>query len=774
MINRRFKKLFVALFFICFLYFFLKYGFEQKEDIESPFGHSLDRNFDRIRAKKHREPNPSSEITGEAAIWEAVKKQSTTTESQDDKILREFLEQKKTSEVAEPSVNKLQSLIQKRRRRNQNNIRNSLKNVTNSINKVDIDKIVEEIMAKFGTGKVTSDKPTEMKMYEKLDSAESKEGTRLEIVTSHTKTEEPDANSGEIDNTEAANNNAEEQETKNDVTEDPAAIKQPEQEELERLEQTVQENLQTDPIKSQEKPPFLPEAEPPLPPDLKTDLGEYGRPVTLPPDLPDNIKQLVDDGWKQHQFNEYISNLISVKRSLLDFRSDYCHDNHKSYMKDLPPVSIIIVFYNEAWSTLLRTIHSVIDRTPNKLIKEILLVDDYSDMPHLKAQLDDYVKESEFEKIRVLRNAKREGLIRARNRGAKYAKANILVFLDSHIECTNGWLEPLVDRIANNKTSIAVPVIEQINDETFELQPRDRSHFVSLGGFGWNLQFRWFYMKSTDRKHPEAPISSPTLAGGLFAISADFFKHVGMYDPGLELWGGENLELSFKTWMCGGHIQMVPCSHVGHVFRKKSPYEWSDNVDIFRRNSMRVANVWMDDYIKFYKAAAGPDDIDFGDISDRVKLRKNLKCNDFSWYLKNVYPERSIPSDQIAYGQIQNLGYNKTMCLDGKADKATPFLSVFKCHGKGGTQYWEYNGEIYRDNYCVTYDAHDLMTKHCRKLDKQTFMYEPSTQHLILKSNVKCLEMTKDFNLSIEKCDKKNEAQKWKLENFDSKKLEKL
>ena len=34
--------------------------------------------------------------------------------------------------------------------------------------------------------------------------------------------------------------------------------------------------------------------------------------------------------------------------------------------------------------------------------------------------------------------------------------------------------------------------------------------------------------------------------------------------------------------------------------------------------------------------------------------------------------------------------------------------------------------------------------------------------------------MTKDFNLSIEKCDEKNEAQKWKMENFDSKKLEKL
>ena len=131
--------------------------------------------------------------------------------------------------------------------------------------------------------------------------------------------------------------------------------------------------------------------------------------------------------------------------------------------------------------------------------------------------------------------------------------------------------------------------------------------------------------------------------------------------------------------MCGGNIQMIPCSHVGHVYRKKSPYEWSNNVDIFRKNCMRVASVWMDEYAQFYKYATGFDDIDYGDITDRIKLRKELECKDFSWYLNNVYPERSIPSDQIAYGKIQNLGYNSTMCLDGKADKTSAFLSTFKC-----------------------------------------------------------------------------------------------
>lgn len=106
-----------------------------------------------------------------------------------------------------------------------------------------------------------------------------------------------------------------------------------------------------------------------------TDPGEYGAGVKLSPNIPEEIKKMVHEGYDRHGFNAFVSNMISLDRKLNDTRPEVCKNR---IYTDLPQCSIIIPFHNEEWSLLLRTVHSVMNRSPNEYIEEILLVDDSS------------------------------------------------------------------------------------------------------------------------------------------------------------------------------------------------------------------------------------------------------------------------------------------------------------------------------------------------------------------------------------------------------------
>ena len=94
-------------------------------------------------------------------------------------------------------------------------------------------------------------------------------------------------------------------------------------------------------------------------------------------------KEKIAMGWKDHAFNQYVSNMILIHRSSPDPRDEWCKAPDRN-LKDLPATSVVVCFHNEAWSTLLRTVHSIMSRSPTHLLKEIILVDDASTMEHLK------------------------------------------------------------------------------------------------------------------------------------------------------------------------------------------------------------------------------------------------------------------------------------------------------------------------------------------------------------------------------------------------------
>uniref|UniRef100_A0AAY4CHN8 Polypeptide N-acetylgalactosaminyltransferase n=1 Tax=Denticeps clupeoides TaxID=299321 RepID=A0AAY4CHN8_9TELE len=323
------------------------------------------------------------------------------------------------------------------------------------------------------------------------------------------------------------------------------------------------------------------------------------------------------DPYARNKFNQVESDKLRMDRNVPDTRHDHCR--HKQWKSDLPSSSVVITFHNEARSALLRTVVSVLKKSPAHLVKEIILVDDYSDNSEDGALL------GKIEKVRVLRNDRREGLMRSRVRGADAATAGVLTFLDSHCECNEHWLEPLLERVAEDKKRVVSPIIDVINMDNFQ--------YVG---------------------------ASADLKGGRCCCPLSVFSYLlGKYDMMMDVWGGENLEISFRVWQCGGSLEIIPCSRVGHVFRKQHPYTFpGGSGTVFARNTRRAAEVWMDEFKNFYYAA--------------VPSARNV-------------PYGKVPDHQdIAFGALQQ-GSN---CLDTLGHFADGVVGIYECHNAGGNQEW--------------------------------------------------------------------------------------
>uniref|UniRef100_A0A673CWB8 Polypeptide N-acetylgalactosaminyltransferase n=1 Tax=Sphaeramia orbicularis TaxID=375764 RepID=A0A673CWB8_9TELE len=245
--------------------------------------------------------------------------------------------------------------------------------------------------------------------------------------------------------------------------------------------------------------------------------GEMGKAVNVPKDDQEKMKEL----FKINQFNLMASDMIALNRSLPDVRLDGCKT--KVYPDDLPNTSIVIVFHNEAWSTLLRTVHSVINRSPRHLLVEIILVDDASERDFLKKKLENYARTLEVP-VRILRMEQRSGLIRARLRGAAATKGRVITFLDAHCECTVGWLEPLLARIKEDRTAVVCPIIDVISDETFEYMAGSD---MTYGGFNWKLNFRWYPVPQREMDRRKGDRTLPVRSGSVVALWKS--SHVPMW-----------------------------------------------------------------------------------------------------------------------------------------------------------------------------------------------------------------------------------------------------
>eukprot|EP00947_MAST-08B_sp_MAST-8B-sp1_P001758 g1758.t1 len=358
--------------------------------------------------------------------------------------------------------------------------------------------------------------------------------------------------------------------------------------------------------------------------------------------------------------------------------------------------SVVFVFHNEALCALLRSVHSVLNRTPRRLLHEIVLVDDFSNKtshPWLAERLEQHL-EVLPPKVKLVRLPERGGLMTARTRGAEAASGKVVVFLDSHIEATAGWIEPLLDRLARRPKSFVVPQVESIDADSFEYeQSPGFGGGLTVLGFHWRLGQTGVPGRG-DGGGPDGtePQPSPIMAGGLLAAWRSWFFELGAYDPLMRLYGGEEMEIAFRIWQCGGAVEYVPCSKVGHVFRSNK--HWQGQVykvpgEEITRNKLRAAEAWMDEYAAIAKVAMSPlpPGMELGTLEPLLEVRRRLKCKPFKWYMENVYPEMWVPplGPGARVGAVQSVGVQNA-CLDTLGDGAGSPIGAYPCHGQHGTQ----------------------------------------------------------------------------------------
>uniref|UniRef100_A0A1I7XAI6 Glyco_trans_2-like domain-containing protein n=1 Tax=Heterorhabditis bacteriophora TaxID=37862 RepID=A0A1I7XAI6_HETBA len=271
--------------------------------------------------------------------------------------------------------------------------------------------------------------------------------------------------------------------------------------------------------------------------------------------LSDASNDFVQDEYKKVRFL-----ILQIKEICSHFLLKLLLCPH-TFSISLPKASIIICYFNESPSVLVRMVNSIIDRTPLELIQEILLVDDSSEwrwfyfisriflLCHFKNNLSLYLlliiarvlnkhylktfpeaslaassykeKHLQWRMVKLIRTDKNEGLIRAKVFGAREARGEVL-----------------------NK--VVCPIIDIIDSDSMKYVESP----VCKGGLNWALTFKWDYPHRSYFEDPHNfihPLKSPTMAGGLFAVNRDYFFHLGAYDEGMDVWGAENVEISFRN-----------------------------------------------------------------------------------------------------------------------------------------------------------------------------------------------------------------------------------
>jgi len=241
----------------------------------------------------------------------------------------------------------------------------------------------------------------------------------------------------------------------------------------------------------------------------------------------------------------------------------------------LPSVAVVILNYN-GWDFLEKYLPQVLKTDYNNL--QIILADNGSSDDSIRKTIDN------FPSVKTLNLGENYGFAEGYNQALKYIDSDYYVLLNSDVEVTDNWIEPIIKKMEEDKTvAAAQPKIKAVaNKASFE-------HAGAAGGMldKWSYPLcrgRIFHTVELDKGQFETEKEIFWASGASLFIRSELFHQIGGFD-GEYFAHMEEIDLCWRLKRAGFKVMYYPDAEVFHVGGGTLNYQSPNKTYLNFRNS---------------------------------------------------------------------------------------------------------------------------------------------------------------------------------------------
>lgn len=272
-------------------------------------------------------------------------------------------------------------------------------------------------------------------------------------------------------------------------------------------------------------------------------------------------------------------------------------------------LSIIIPYHDEGLEFITTTINSI-KETIDVENYEIIVVDDFSDVPLV-----------DIDGVRIFRHTINKGVGAAFDTGVFFAESENLFLMGSDIRfIKNNWSSQIIEEIDKYPTAFTCTscvaltadkmdinerrLINVVNGATILMFHDKKSNPRQTDTFRGIIEAQWLkHLRNRDVDSFEIPC----ILGAAYGVKKSWYEYVDGWSCHKK-WGTLEPYISLKSWFFGGSCRTAPRIETGHIFKSVGTHATSQEKLLY--NKLMVATLFFDDYERLISFLGSNETID--------------------------------------------------------------------------------------------------------------------------------------------------------------------